>query len=83
MALWGTGSKYASIGLLQQLLGVKQTGVVNQETIDAAVNYQGDLRTKYLDARENRARHGQSDFRQGWLNAIEVYRANGCHTNAN
>ena len=83
MALWGTGSKYASIGLLQQLLGVKQTGVVNQETIDAAMNYQGDLRTKYLDARENRARHGQSDFRQGWLNAIEVYRANGCHTNAN
>ncbi len=80
MALWGTGSRPASIGLLQNLLGVEQTNAVDEATIEAAKNYQGDLRTQYLDRREQAFRSGQKEFRQGWLNAMEVYRANGCHT---
>ena len=82
MALWGTGSHDYAIKLLQRLLGVSQTGFVNQETIDAAKNYDGDLRTQYLDARERHFSNGQKEFRQGWLNALELYRANGCHTQA-
>ncbi|MCQ2580822.1 MAG: hypothetical protein MJ164_01445 [Alphaproteobacteria bacterium] len=80
MALWGTGSKPASIGLLQKILGVPQTSVVDEATIEAAKNYQGDLRTKFLDARGEKFKHGQSEFSRGWLNSLQVYRANGCHT---
>ena len=80
MALWGTGSKNHSIGLLQRILGVKDTGYVNEETIEAAKNYKGDLRGIFLKHRENSFRKGQKEFRNGWLNALEVYRANGCHT---
>lgn len=80
MALWGTGSKPASIGLLQKILGVPQTSVVDKATIEAAKNYQGDLRTKFLNARSEQFKHGQSEFIRGWLNSLQVYRANGCHT---
>ncbi|MBP9999640.1 MAG: hypothetical protein KBT14_03015 [Proteobacteria bacterium] len=80
MALWGTGSKPASIGLLQKILGVPQTSVVDKATIEAAKNYQGDLRTKFLNARGEKFKHGQSEFSRGWLNSLQVYRANGCHT---
>lgn len=81
MALWGTGSKDKSVGLLQHILGVSETGFVNDETITAAKNYRGDLRTKFLDARKkNFLKSRNSTFLQGWLNALDVYRANGCHT---
>ena len=80
MALWGTGSRPASIGVLQNLLGVPQTNVVDDATINAAKTYQGDLRTQFLDKRQERFTQGQAVFRQGWLNALDVYRANGCHT---
>ena len=80
MALWGTGSKPASIGLLQKILGIKQTNVIDDATITAAKNYRGDLRTQFLNARGERFSHGQQVFRRGWLNGLNLYRANGCHT---
>ena len=80
MALWGTGSKPASIGLLQKILGIQQTNVIDDATVAAAKNYHGDLRTQYLNARGERFSHGQQVFRRGWLNALNLYRANGCHT---
>ena len=80
MALWGTGSKMHSIGLLQELLDIEKTGIVDEQTIQAAKNYNGDLRTKFLDARAERFKRGNKTFRQGWLNGLDVYRANGCHT---
>lgn len=80
MALWGTGSKKYSIGILQKILGLEPTGIVDEETINAAKNYSGNLRTQFLDAREKQFKRGQSEFRTGWLNALDVYRANGCHT---
>ena len=80
MALWGTGSKPASIGLLQKILGVPQTNTVDATTINAAKNYHGNLRKQFLDARESAFRAGQREFRDGWLNALDLYRANGCHT---
>ncbi len=81
MALWGTGSKKNSIGLLQDLLGVKKTGIVDNATITAAKNYTGsDLRTRFLDRREAQFRQGKKTFRRGWLNGLNLYRANGCHT---
>ncbi|MFQ6760171.1 MAG: glycosyl hydrolase 108 family protein [Alphaproteobacteria bacterium] len=81
MALWGTGSKKNSIGLLQDLLGVEKTGIVDNATITAAKNYTGsDLRTRFLDRREAQFRQGNKTFRRGWLNGLNLYRANGCHT---
>lgn len=80
MALWGTGSKPASIGLLQKILDVPQTNIVDDATINAAKNYHGNLRKQFLDARESAFRAGQREFRDGWLNALDLYRANGCHT---
>ena len=81
MALWGTGSKKYSIGLLQKLLGVPQTNVVDNATVEAAINYPGaDLRTRFLDIRGRAFSRGQKEFRRGWLNGLDLYRANGCHT---
>ena len=81
MALWGTGSKKNSIGLLQEILGLKNTGVIDDATISAAKNYTGsDLRTRFLDRREAQFRQGNKTFRRGWLNGLNLYRANGCHT---
>ncbi len=80
MALWGTGSRPASIGLLQKILGVQQTNVIDAQTINAAKNYKGDLRTEFLNARGERFSRGQAAFRRGWLNGLQLYRANGCHT---
>ena len=80
MALWGTGSRPASIGLLQKILGVQQTNVIDAQTINAAKNYKGDLRTQFLNARGERFSRGQTAFRRGWLNGLQLYRANGCHT---
>jgi lysozyme family protein len=80
MALWGTGSTKESIGVLQRLLGVEQTKVVDAATINAAKNYQGDLRTQYLNEGEKFFKRANPTFRQGWLNALKLYRANGCHT---
>ncbi len=81
MALWGTGSKQRSIGLLQELLGVEKTGIIDDATINAARNYKGDdLRSKFLDRREAEFRNATPDFRQGLANGLDVYRANGCHT---
>lgn len=80
MAYWGTGKASKSVGLLQEILGVPKTNVVDDVTINAAINYTGDLRTQFLDAREKTFRSGQKEFKTGWLNALELYRANGCHT---
>ena len=79
MAMWGMG-RANSIGLLQRILGVPQTNLVDETTINAAKNYTGNLRTEFLDAREQMFRAGQKEFRQGWLNALDLYRSNGCHT---
>ena len=80
MALWGTGSKKKSIGKLQEMLGLENTGVVDDATVEAAKNYKGDLRTQYLDYRERMFRNGNPTFRRGWLNGLALYRPNGCHT---
>ncbi len=82
MALWGTGSLKESVGVLQRLLGIKQTNRIDQETINAAKNYTGDLRTQYLNEREKFFKRANPTFRKGWLNGLELYRANGCHTRA-
>ena len=79
MAMWGMG-RDKSIGLLQQILGVPKTNIVDDATVDAAINYKGNLRSEFLDAREKLFKSGQREFQQGWLNALDVYRANGCHT---
>lgn len=80
MAFWGTGQAKKSVGLLQEVLGVKQTNVVDDATIQAAANFtDGNLRKKFLKARWNRMKNSDS-FSNGWAKAFQVYLKNGCHT---
>ena len=79
MAVWGMGAK-RGIGLLQNILGVKNTGIVDAETINAAKNYKGNLRKEFLDERGKRFLKANTKIRKGLLRGLELYRANGCRT---
>ena len=79
MALWGTGKTWKSIGLLQDILGVRKTNTVDTATIKAAQNYKGNLRKRFLKARwENMKDDGR--FSDGWAKAFLTYLKNGCHS---
>lgn len=80
MALWGTGSAKASIGLLQNVLDVPRTNKVDEATITAARNYNGrNLRKQFLKARWTRMKTNGT-FSNGWAKAFLIYLKNGCHT---
>ena len=79
MAVWGTGSASRSIKLLQKVMGIYQSGEIDEETISAAENYAGNLRKEFLKARWNNMKHN-GNFSNGWAKAFIVYLKNGCHT---
>lgn len=79
MALWGTGNSEKSIGLLQDILGVKRNKIVDIDTVQAAERYRGNLRKRFLKARWE-LQKDNDDFSNGWAKAFMVYIKNGCHT---
>ena len=87
MALWGTGNRERSIGYLQDVLGVARTNVVDEETIEAAKNYDGSasLRKRFYQMRLQdwkTIKNGKrwEKYGKGWANAMLLYLENGCHT---
>lgn len=79
MAMWGSGNRENSIGILQDVLGVKHTNRVDDETLKAARSYQGNLRKAFLKARWKKMQDN-GDFSNGWAKAFIAYMKNGCHT---
>lgn len=81
MAIWGIGNPKKAIVWLQNILGVSETGKVDEATIDAAQKYKGNLRKQYL---KQRFLHWEglrsfSKFGNGWSKAMIAYIRNGCH----
>ena len=81
MAKWGSGNASQSIGLLQEILGVKADGMIGNQTIVAAQEYRGDLRKLFLQKRWLTMKNNKS-FADGWRKAFNVYLKNGCYSTA-
>lgn len=82
LTMWGSGPAY--IKKFQRFLGVSETGKIDDTTIAAAKNYQGDIRERYLDNRQQQlveaSKKGNNrKFLKGWMRGIKLYRKNGCH----
>ena len=82
LTMWGSGPAY--IKKFQRFLGVPATGKIDDTTINAAKNYQGDIRERYLDNRQQQlveaSKKGNNrKFLKGWMRGIKLYRKNGCH----
>jgi lysozyme family protein len=70
----------ASVKMLQDILGVSQDGIVGPQTLSAIENYNGNLVSDLLNARETRYMEiaekdqRQNAFLKGWLNRVNDLR---------
>ena len=82
LTVWNSGPAF--IKNYQRFLGVPATGKIDDTTINASKNYQGDIRERYLDNRKQQfieiaKRKNKKKFLKGWMRGIELDRKNGCH----
>ena len=86
-ALWGMWGSGAITGIkqFQGALGVPKTGKIDEETIRAAENYNGNFAVAYTKNREQFFRAlvakdpSQKKFLRGWLNGLRLLLPSGCH----
>ncbi len=75
----------AGVKKLQKTLGLKETGKVDSELIQAAENFNGDLHNAYWDTLQRYyvsiTEHNpkRKVFLKGWMNGVKLMRENGCH----
>ena len=75
----GTGT---ALSKTREALGLpKSSAKVDQELVNAMINYKGDLHNFLLDVYEKhyKSLHNAA-FSKGWLERIRYLRENGCHT---
>lgn len=82
--IWGSGPR-TGIRLFQAALNIQQTGKIDNATISAAQNYQGDFGDIYTRVQEKFYRNlaasspRHRNFLNGWLNSLPLLRTSGCH----
>lgn len=71
---------------LQKILGLKQTGTIDDTLINAVHNYKGNLHNAFWDDVRNyyveivRKKPKRKTFLKGWMRSVNLFRENGCHT---
>lgn len=71
---------------LQKILGLKQTGTIDDTLINAVHNYKGNLHDAFWDDVRNyyveivRKKPKRKTFLKGWMRSVNLFRENGCHT---
>lgn len=83
LAVMASGPKTA-IGQFREFLGLPKAGDIDNSVIDAVNNYQGDIHNDWIDVRDSfLQRVANTRYKgtivNGYRNAIELKRKNGCH----
>lgn len=74
-----SGKYKNTIWVLQDILGVERSSVITPETVEAARNYKGNLRKRFLKARWEKNKDNKR-FSNGWAKGFLALLKNGCHT---
>ena len=80
---WGSGVK-TGINKFRGMFNLDRNGQVDADLIAAAENYNGDLHNDFLDVLQDfyvqvSKRDNNKKFLKGWMNAVQLFRENGCH----
>lgn len=71
---------------LQKILGLTETGIVDDKLIEATHKYKGNLHDAFWDEIRNyyigivRKKPKRKVFLKGWMRSVNLFRDNGCHT---
>lgn len=70
---------------LQRILGLTQTGKVDEDLVNAVHEYKGNLHDAFWDSMRDfyvslvAKKPAFKNFIKGWLNSVQLFRNNGCH----
>lgn len=83
LAGWGCGLQ-TGIKRFQRFLGVSATGKIDEATINAAKNYQGDIHHAFTEEHKKQLveaskKRNNKKFLKGWMRGVHLYHTNGCH----